>query len=160
QAVRSPFRHVRLAASAGDGARIDAGRVAVARSAARFPLALAGLQADMRRVKRCLPAGSPLFVALARRVFRTAQIGGPVRLEKRPDNVLSTRANEDNALVPVVRRLVGAMLALIAARPIDPATRIAHVQVQRTQQTRLGRTAAGELLEANHPLYGRGHVRQ
>jgi hypothetical protein len=59
-------------------------------------------------------------------------------------------ADQDEPLVTVVRRLVLAVLSLLAARPVHPADGIAPVDIQAAHAANLVRAAARQALEVDH----------
>lgn len=123
-------------------------------------LSLVGLHPKVRREERRLSFGPSFLVAFARRIFRAEQVGGQIRPEKWTNDFLGARPDEDSPVVSVVCGLVLAVGAPITTGPIDPTVRVAHVQIQRSQQARLGRPTASDLLKADHALYRPRHVRE
>src|SRR5262249_22714133 len=75
-------------------------------------------------------------------------------------NRLRSWPEEDLPLVAVMSGLVRAARALIAARPVNPARRLVHVNVDGTNEADLGRSATREQLQLHHRPDERRHVGQ
>src|SRR6516165_7990795 len=100
-----------------------------------------------------VPPGPLLGPPLGHRPPRAEQVAAHVERQERPQQRLGPGAKEDESLAVVV-------LTLMSARAVDPAGRVAHVDVDGPHQHDLARPHPGQPLEADHGGYRSRQVRQ